>query len=1439
MTKGIKKAARTFALLVVLCATGQAWAATALQPTVLDGSVTIGVASSLNFDNASFSTSSPKLTIPGSESLPNGTKVAISTIALGKRTNDKNPENTDAPDKIKISVGTTDFTSASKTESGTFTSSGNSRTSVKMVYSFAGTGCILEVGTTYDITLLDSSGSTKTSVNLGLINNSESMFGNTLQYSDAYRPLQELTGEIIYTCTVASDGTTTWDIEPPASGANCWYEVADSATFDIGTLSCKSAYFNVGDGQTLTLSGSVNASSGIYVLGGTVAAPLAGLSGTLKGDGTLCYDMNNGTTKPSGLTCTDSSWTGTLWLKNGAYTGWNFNGYGSTASTVKISNITCYLNDTETLNPVLELEGEGLKITNGNGYKIETVKKLKGSGALSISGGSSNGNGFVIQDASEFAGSITTPNNRYLVTIGASGSSGTSGKIVINNGYSATVASGKTWTAGGGFQVNGTLTLEDSTSGLSGTVTGSGTIACDGFLPAVTGLTASGWTGTVQVAADAESGTEWTNQAIMNSGSAIEITAGMLKVADVSNLTGSFSLATGTYLWLTDSTSESASIKVSDFSGNLYVQRPNEFTSMQFDLGTIRSIGGSVTLSSQTLPVELTLTEVKGEGGAIDASGLTAFTGRTLASTTYKVRRLDGVTVDATLENGTLTYTPSISGAATDIDWDFTDGTDDALEQAPSGVTRNYDSTLTFYTDAEDSTYTGVYLKHHPYVEGAGDFIHNNSSAITVAAVGTMPSGDKSIFMNFGSAYANKYGLLLANTETANEVLVAYNYGATVTPITTMTVPNAATARHSYIITKEDGESSTTFTVYLDGIKWKTVTTAFKIEFSSANTGIQFGSDFGGNIRNAGYNAVSGDTGILNVLRVYGRVIKPAEIAQYASIYPYVSPNGSSTRMFTTAAESWIDTTEDSEVWMNSDEDNSGAPTEGASLTVVANADTIITVNLEEETEYEALTINENSVKFVPSSGLVKITGMTVIGTVVTNVYGAVDMAGGPMTIAADGDITFDYSAYDISAIYKTTDIPLTSDVDEDSTKVHLIAPSAAYRTVSLVYTSGHYAMRVTPDHEAGSDVYYTGGYWGTTEDTFAVTNASGEATIVFPGDTVVIPAYYSGSSAYFGAALPVNVSAIRVEKDFTFESGIDDTAILGGAAVTIADGCTLSFATSWHNLTLGAVAFNGPGGVSIPSLSRTVSVAGAVSGTAPLTVIGAVSVAADGSIANTVSGSGTLTFALLPSSALSFGTWTGTVVIPAVTSGASGLNLNNYGVVGSTVRTAGTSSGAWLANAAVVPTVDLAGDMTLTAFSSNFANTFNKMTGSGAFSLTADGTGEGYADGYFLVEDVSDFTGSITVVAPGLALGGSSKPTSTEWYGMIVIQDSVVVGSGATWTATNVVLADPAATLTVPAGASVPTVVRGIAGYGVSETTVDGNTVYSLVKRGTIFSVY
>lgn len=323
---------------------------------------------------------------------------------------------------------------------------------------------------------------------------------------------------------------------------------------------------------------------------------------------------------------------------------------------------------------------------------------------------------------------------------------------------------------------------------------------------------------------------------------------------------------------------------------------------------------------------------------------------------------------------------------------------------------------------------------------------------------------------------------------------------------------------------------------------------------------------------------------------------------------------------------------------------------------------------------------------------------------------------------------------------------------------------------------------------------------------------------------------------------LPSSITAEDFKIDVASGHVLTLNRAAGGTTITTTNPMEIDNGTMYlaDDTSLGTWEIGGTGTVR---LKHGAMVTGALSGTAKVEIPSGTTVGViGGSIANTITGAGVLTYQYasgLPG-ALSLGDWTGTVVLPGISSGI-GVNLNNYGKSGSKVQVSGLSSGTWLENATIVPEVNLAGDMTLTAFSASFANTFNKLSGSRAFSLTADGTAGGYADGYFLIKDVSDFTGPITVVAPGLALGGTSKPSSTEWYGKIVVQAPVTVGSGATWTAGGVVLANTSATLTVTAGATVPSsVVSGVSGYGVKTSTDgSGNTVYSLTKLGTIFSVY
>ena len=1233
----------------------------------------------------------------------------------------------------------------------------------------------------------------------------------------------ENAGEIAWTINsydINSEGTLTLEDMFTSTSTTGGYEinVNESATLNIASATTiASLTINVASGKTLTLTGNTLTASKIAFTGAGVATTqnMSMFSGTLTGDGTLCYDMNNSTTKPSGIVCTSDDWAGMLWIKNGAYTGWNFNTasgdyikYGSANSTLRLENVSCYLNATETVGFTLDLHGEGLKITNGNAQKVETVKKLTGSGTLAISGGSANGNGFIIQDGSEFAGSINITTGNYVVNFADSGtyaSSTTGGKIIVGSGETATVASGKTWSTNNknGIEINGTLTLADSTSTLTGTISGTGTIVANQQFPVPGSL----FTGTLTINGDAQNGT--TTDATAIYGSTLNVASGQVGVTgNVTKLPDTINIASGAFFVVMNASLESLSLGVGTWDGTLAFIDCTSLASLTIDAGTKRAFpttgntGLTLPNTATLSAVNIVLDEVKGEGGTItltNVSGIPAVEGRTY---NFTVNRVDGTTVTGTYDSAasTVSYTPAISGAATDIDWDFTDGEDDALEQAPSGVSKNADSTMTFYTDATDSTKTGVYIKHHPYITGAASFMGNNSAAMTVAVVGTMPATSNTIFLNVGSAYSQQYGLVFVTTTNANEVLIGYNYGGTVTPITTMTVPNSSTARHSYIVTKEDGDSTTTFTVYLDGIKWKTVTTESKITFPSSYSGVQVGSDFGSQIRNAGtYIGADDDVGVLNVLRVYGRIITPAEIAVYADTFPYVSPNGASSRTFATAAEEWVEATDTD--WTNTDSSGdvtSGtAPTAGASVTVTATAETEITVNLDSDTQYEALTINGSATTLAANSGSGKIsvTGMTVVGAPVTVEYGAADFTGGPMTITEDGSITFDYSAYDISAIYTTTDIPLTSDVDEDADKVFLTTPSASYRTVSLVYTSGHYAMRVTPNHQNGAEVYFKSGYLasnmnGTGCGTVYVDSAFTTQTVMFPGDIMVIndnSTLDSNTKVWIKDDFVGNIRISRTSAMSLINGGDASGAILDGVTITVDSGSTLNISKNdTAALNIGAAIVNGEGTVNMPSAT---TVSGAVSGTAALTISGTVNVASGGSIANAVAGTGTITYAAIPAATpSSYTDWTGTVVLPSFDASTSGVNFNNYGISGSVVEVTGMTAG-WItsAGATVAPTLKLSGDMVVNAMSS-WTYTFAKIIGSGNLSFStsentptititsvdADSTSDDYYSG-----TISNTTSNKVTIGTLTLASGTSTALGTKLYttGGGVKATSVVIG--------------------------------------------------------------
>ena len=213
---------------------------------------------------------------------------------------------------------------------------------------------------------------------------------------------------------------------------------------------------------------------------------------------------------------------------------------------------------------------------------------------------------------------------------------------------------------------------------------------------------------------------------------------------------------------------------------------------------------------------------------------------------------------------------------------------------------------------------------------------------------------------------------------------------------------------------------------------------------------------------------------------------------------------------------------------------------------------------------------------------------------------------------------------------------------------------------------------------------------------------------------------------------------------------------------------------------------------------------------------------ASSGLYTGTLSGSGTLVLAGTRSSALSFNNWTGTVVLPELASIAGNtFNFNYYGVEGSTVRIIGIGGG-WLKNEVINPKIDIPAGKTLTIsdFSASFANTFKALSGAGTLSFTyntaIDTTASNWYSGYsayYLIQDVSGFTGTLSTATPGIAIG-TAKPNYQTAGGKILLTSADTV-------------------LTVKSATPVPTTT--VADSYVKVTAVEGGTRYEVAENETV----
>ena len=829
--------------------------------------------------------------------------------------------------------------------------------------------------------------------------------------------------------------------------------------------------FNVAEGKTLTLSGQNILSQYITATGAgqTVVANSSQLAGTVKGDGTIVYDGVRPTTTGTDIIFTNPLWTGTLVIKgfnkDNSATGANrklfANLWGNVNSKIKWNGVSGYFEGcTSTAGWILEdLEADSviypaLTKNDGSSNKLTTAPSIEGSGTFADA--SEPTERFKFANADDFTGTIritaSTAEKGMNVQFGASGVAVVPGAIHILSQAAVTVSAGKTWTAVGGLVLNGTLNL-DAGASVPKIVGGAGSIAVTSGTVIVNGVGASAQPGfhtaqesTLKIVDDAL--TAMTLSALDNQG--------VLDLRETALTEFILNLP--------------SDVTIPTLGEILFPEGFEKFVVSPVDQ-TIRSLAN---YTKPQLPEGIEYYVILAETREEFGKGSMIVT-NCAAGVNVRVVRLDGTQLDMVPAEGTvmLTGAPQIAGMATAFDFTFTNTVDCAYQSPGLNIGSNWDNSgstpMTYNNENKDST-TGARIKHHPWVTGAGNLIYDLEN-FTIVLVGTMSPSRNTQFFHMGTTSTGSTGLLITTTENDNEVLIAKNTGSTVDAAggVRAAVPNAATARHAYIIKKR----GTVFEVWVDGVKRGQFDAGEGFTLSAG--GMQVGSDHGGYIRNAGiYKDVpnnDGETGYVNVLRMFDYALSDEQAEAVFNEYPYVSQGGLYTR--TVAADGTFSQTG---AWEKEGASGTFAVPEGArvnetyynpSATIEVDADAEIEVNA--DVALETLTVGGKAALAFAADGAhaVTVAGAAIINSPITIEYGALNISSAPVQLGSSGAIHFDLSGMDTSGLYTEGYVQLTGLMEPNDDKVTATLPTDPDRTFKLAYNTSAscYGLNVTPKH--------------------------------------------------------------------------------------------------------------------------------------------------------------------------------------------------------------------------------------------------------------------------------------------------------------------------------------------------------------------------------------
>lgn len=186
--------------------------------------------------------------------------------------------------------------------------------------------------------------------------------------------------------------------------------VRESIQLNLGNVTTRKVIFDMAEGKTLSLVGSLTADE-VAINGRGVVACDANdvMTATLTGWGTLCYESNAPTFGEGYIVATNDAWSGTLWLKGVEFANLEPHLILSTNSTLRLTGCRGCFGKGTWLGSLELIDGESgqaaFTVTSGFSSATSAIERLAGGGTLYVMADVANQT-YAFTDSSDFSGAI-------------------------------------------------------------------------------------------------------------------------------------------------------------------------------------------------------------------------------------------------------------------------------------------------------------------------------------------------------------------------------------------------------------------------------------------------------------------------------------------------------------------------------------------------------------------------------------------------------------------------------------------------------------------------------------------------------------------------------------------------------------------------------------------------------------------------------------------------------------------------------------------------------------------------------------------------------------------------------------------------------------------------------------------------------------------------